>query len=469
MKAKLFLAALSAAFLAGCSSDSVVSDLTSDELNDPIARGFEPIQLSLNNSTAEVTQTRGTGTVGSTDSTTSAWYKEDLRILMLQRPGEGHWASEGFTFGLDNTRNFDNKSIARPDSVGKTVSLNYKTFTDAIRYYPATGYSQFFAYYIDDAATSGGTLIGKDNLVQNCSDTLVGTKKTPELFMTSTISGTDTLFEYKTNFQIDGSQDLMAGKATNYYPGAPIGFGAYTARRNRIPNIEMIHLLSRLEFGVIPGMRFRKNLDESVDTITDIKNVTIKGIRVQTNTTGTMTVAYLNTDEANDNTALTATEIIPASTWANPNYVSLKATPNDWRTGSEKKDMKDTTVLINFGNEPEDSLIVHAKKKIPYAVPDSTAALFVQPGLTSYSLLVDVEYALLGTGDTPAPKSDVIPLTIKMNGGGAFEAGKSYRVDLVIYGPNEIEVQVTLVPWKNAGTITIDTEDPENPAWQAAE
>ena len=463
MKAKLLVAALSAAFLAGCSSDTVISDIATD---DPIAKGYEPVQLSLGRSNAVVTKTRGQGTIGSTVDSLNTWFYEDIRVIMLQRPDQDHPIS-GYTQGLDNVKNFDNSFIARPSQVGtNNVGLDYITYSGDTRYYPATGLSQFFAYHIDDAALHSGSLIGRANLKLYVTD--ASPKVAPDLTETKTVdSDGDSLYLYTTDFQIDGSQDLMAGKATNYLDNDHVGFGALTARRAVIPNIVMEHLLTRFEFGVIPGMRFRSNESGGNDTITDIKNVKITGISMLTNTKGTMTVAYLNYEEAKDSLIRTASELIPASTWASSNTagldtVKLKATPAAWKSGTSKKDMVALDTLISFADKDSLELVNHAKQRTPYAVPDSTAALFVQPDLASYTLLVNVVYTLATATGTQA---DVIPLTVKLNGGTTFEPGKSYHVDLVIYGPNEIEVQVSLVPWKNAGTITIDTEDPENPGW----
>jgi len=459
MKTKLFIAAISTAFLAGCSSDSVVSDVT---VEDPIAQGYEPIQLSLGRSTVDVATTRGTGTVGSTSATDNKWFYEDLRVLMLQRPDNTF--VEGFTSGLDDVKNFDNKFVAVPSQVSdNNVTLDYLTYTSATRYYPQTGYSQFFAYHIDDAATTAGALIARTDLRRYLSET---TKSEPELTRTvTTDAASNPVYEYTTDFQIDGSQDLMAGKATNYYTDPTtsttyVGFGSLTARRAVVPNIVMEHLLSRFEFGVIPGARFN-----GTEYVTDIKDVKITGISMETATKGTMLVAYINEDETSDMAVRTASDLI--TNWNTPAYVSLKATPTTWKdeTLKAKNDMVASSNLIDFSTKDADELKTYAQNSTPYAVPDASAALFVQPNLTNYKLRVDLEYSL--TGEL-ATKSDKIDLNVKLPDNSPFLPGTSYHVDLVIYGPSEIEVKVTLVPWVNAGTLTIDTEDPENPAWQAA-
>ena len=50
---------------------------------------------------------------------------------------------------------------------------------------------------------------------------------------------------------------------------------------------------------------------------------------------------------------------------------------------------------------------------------------------------------------------------IKIDGVKQFEPGKSYKVTITVYGLEEIQVTVTLVPWADGGSIDID--DDRNP------
>ena len=41
---------------------------------------------------------------------------------------------------------------------------------------------------------------------------------------------------------------------------------------------------------------------------------------------------------------------------------------------------------------------------------------------------------------------------------GTFEAGKSYDINITVYGLEKIDVRATLTPWENGGSIDIDDD-----------
>ena len=44
-------------------------------------------------------------------------------------------------------------------------------------------------------------------------------------------------------------------------------------------------------------------------------------------------------------------------------------------------------------------------------------------------------------------------------GGGIFEKGKSYNVNIEIYGLEQIKINTTLEAWKDGGSISIDEDN----------
>ena len=47
-------------------------------------------------------------------------------------------------------------------------------------------------------------------------------------------------------------------------------------------------------------------------------------------------------------------------------------------------------------------------------------------------------------------------------GATKFEAGKSYRADIIVYGPEEVEFKVTLDSWKDGGWVEYDPDNNNN-------
>ena len=301
-KSYLALGLVAAVAMSSCSNDEPVPGGNNNQSD--LAKGYEPVKLSMTTSTADVevsgARTRGTGTVGSMDPNQNIWQYEDIYVLMTSTQTRKHypyWETEatwGFTSALGNGPflfdQFDGSFWARPADSNKNGNVSVSVLDYTIdrnewwwggsidRFYPLSGGSQFFAYYIDDAVAES------KKVDLNFKETQDGEEKTSgreHSHPYPVLNKTETDDAYSVKFNLDGSQDLMAGYATipvDGYAAQDKGFSARSARQGVVPQINMKHLLSRLTFEVVKG---GKNFDR----------VTLKGIKVESKDQGDMIVA----------------------------------------------------------------------------------------------------------------------------------------------------------------------------------
>lgn len=249
------------------------------------------------------------------------------------------------------------------------------------------------------------------------------------------------------DIKINGSQDIMAGKATpSADEVAKLGnyannfYSAYAARKGVQPNITFNHLLTRFTFEVRAGSKATAGAGASGNT----EAVRVQGISVESLTDGKLTVAYTGaTKEAADLLTFTGT--------ASPLKLQQRA------TGAA-----DNNVPLVALEEVPLTWPADANATVGDVLPVGEA-LLVAPGQTEYPLTIDLAQKVKkNTSD--ADKEDRAleqKATIKMDGTKTFEPGKSYKVTITVYGLEEIEVTATLVPWADGGSIDID--DDRNP------
>lgn len=406
MKKISFAALMVAVALSSCSNEPLPGVDQEAESNDLV-----PVSLGLNMGQADVEVTRGTGTVGSTDPATNVWNYENLYVLMTtsdSRALEDANAGWGFTSvkGQILKEQFDNSFFARPESVvrdGNDVwTLNYQCDPNEggnLKYYPTQGTSDFFAYHVDDAATS------------------VDSKGNPEIEnVNNAIS---------VNFTMDGSQDLMTGKADVSVIDASLesdGFSAKTARANIIPNIKMKHMLSRLTFTLRNGNLMTNGV--SVDDIT-----------VESKYQGKMFVAY---KELPNNIIEWDSQVKELELMQKPVSGDAEYFANSLAAG--KCPLKQfQTIVMDGVNDVE-----------------AGEALFICPGETQYKLRLYVRYAI----DGGAEEEKIIPIDFKHpDGTSKFEAGKSYHLNVTIYGLEQIIVDTEIEMWDEVGEdIDVDSD-----------
>lgn len=419
MKKMFFFALAAAGMLTACSNE--------DTLGGNGEQNVSEQQIRLGVASSKV-QTRGTGTVGGMTDAENVWAGQTLWVYMLQKGSMDLAYYKAPAVGgvaTPDVEVFNNKKFTAPDAANNTKSGLATTADGTIAYYPVSGNYDFWGYRVDDAA--GATPVVK--IVDDNGDEVAADQATKRVV----------------DIEIDGSQDIMAGKAEpsadevaklgNY---ADNFYSAYAARKGVQPNITFNHLLTRFTFEVRAGSKATAGLPAGGNT----DAVKVTGVSVDSKTTGTLTVAYTGaTKEAaelltftGDASALTLKQRDAALADNNAPLVALEPVSLTWTD-----DAATIGDVIKVGE-----------------------ALLVAPGETEYPLTIslsqDVLEQLTGAKVTRPLEQKA---TIKMDGTKKFEPGKSYKVTITVYGLQKIEVTATLVPWADGGSIDID--DDRNP------
>lgn len=421
MKKMFFFALAAAGMLTACSNE--------DTLGGNGEQNVSEQQIRLGVASSKV-QTRGTGTVGGMTDTENVWAGQTLWVYMLQKGSMdlAYYKSPAVgTTAAAETEVFNNKKFKAPNTADNTKSGLATTADGTIAYYPVSDNYDFWGYRVDDAA------VGGDPVVKTVDDTgaeveaNVATKRVVDI-------------------KIDGSQDIMAGKAVpsadevtklgNYKENF---YSAYAARKGVQPNITFNHLLTRFTFEVRAGSKATAGLPAGGNT----EAVKVTGVSVNSKTTGTLTVAYTGaTKEAADLLTFTGD--------ASPLKLQQRS--------ATAVDNNDPLVAL----EPV-SLTWTDENAAMGDVLKIGEALLVAPGETEYPLTIALSQDVLQkVGEAKVTMPLEQKATIKMDGAKKFEPGKSYKVTITVYGLEEIEVTATLVPWADGGSIDIDDDRDSN-------
>lgn len=420
MKKMFFFALAAAGMLTACSNE--------DTLGGNGEQNVSEQQIRLGVASSKV-QTRGTGTVGGMTDAENKWAGQTLWVYMLQKGSMelGYYKTPADAAGAAvGTAVFDNKEFKAPNTAESTVSGLATTADGTIAYYPVSGNYDFWGYRVDDAVT--------------------GTPDVKLVDDTDTEVAADQATKRVVDITIDGSQDIMAGKATpsadevtklgNYGQNF---YSAYAARKGVQPNITFNHLLTRFTFEVRAGSKATAGAGASGNT----EAVRVQGVSVESLTDGKLTVAYKGeTKEAADLLTFTGD--------ASPLTLKQRAAGAD--NNAPLVDLEEVALTW-----PAD-----ANATVGDVLPVGEA-LLVAPGQTEYPLTIALAQKVK-KNTTAADKEDMAleqKATIKIDGTQKFEPGKSYKVTITVYGLEEIEVTATLVPWQDGGSIDID--DDRNP------
>lgn len=421
MKKMFFFALAAAGMLTACSNE--------DTLGGNGEQNVSEQQIRLGVASSKV-QTRGTGTVGGMTDTENVWAGQTLWVYMLQKGSMdlAYYKSPAVgTTAAAETEVFNNKKFKAPNTADNTKSGLATTADGTIAYYPVSDNYDFWGYRVDDAA------VGGDPVVKTVDDTgaeveaNVATKRVVDI-------------------KIDGSQDIMAGKAVpsadevtklgNYKENF---YSAYAARKGVQPNITFNHLLTRFTFEVRAGSKATAGLPAGGNT----EAVKVTGVSVNSKTTGTLTVAYTGaTKEAADLLTFTGD--------ASPLKLQQRS--------ATAVDNNDPLVAL----EPV-SLTWTDENAAMGDVLKIGEALLVAPGETEYPLTIALSQDVLQkVGEAKVTMPLEQKATIKMDGAKKFEPGKSYKVTITVYGLEDIRVTATLVPWADGGSIDIDDDRNSN-------
>lgn len=404
MKNRWTLAVLAMLLLASCTNDNTV---------DPQEDASTLIGLGVTNM-AVTTNSRGLGTVGGMNYATNVFRGERIYLLMTT-VGQTPWGYTTSANAEGTTNIFGPGSWATPmrseDASG--WYLNYHEWSQqAKKYYPIHGRSDFFGFYVDDAGDPDMT---KNYRMRGDSVTIP--------------------------VAINGTQDLLAGKAVNVATGASIGFSAKTARtENKRPSIYMKHLLTRLTFSV-------KNDAEPVVVAGKTYDMRLEYVKiVNTPFLADMTVAYNEqTEGKNPLELLEWDENHMGEFW-------LCDSVSGWYQGGKNKKLetlKPVAVPVNADSETGAYLN-------PEVGPQKVGeAMFVQPNQDKHKMELKLTFPKKGEGETVVWETRVVRLDIICSS-GKMEIGKSYNVNIITHGLQEIEVDVMIQPWTDGGSQDID-------------
>lgn len=275
-----FALAATAALFASCSSDDLSQ---APGLNGAEGNPDGAIKLSIAN--ASQGSTRGTGTVGNTDGNSAQWAGQKVNVYML-KTGTLDQAYELKDDGTDDATKplFENQEMVVEqgqaalilDIVANATDPTWKDRTVTNKYFPGSGVYDFWGYRVDDAAKGAPNVSGTSLVVP---------------------------------FEIDGSQDLMSGKATptlnangkidGVYGGAATevdpskAYSAYTARREIDPVLHFKHQLARFTFQVKGANAACCVADGETDPDKLAKAINVKEIKVKgSKYKGDLVIAY---------------------------------------------------------------------------------------------------------------------------------------------------------------------------------
>ena len=426
---KLFLmgAVASLGLLASCSSDDDLS--TGGNGKD----GLQQIKIGMG--VQANVATRGTGTVGAVGAENNTWAKQAVNVYMLNK-GTLDLAK----FGEDPI--YENTVLTTPaDNASGIASELDENGVAQYKYYPTTNTAfDFWGYRLDDAnkATGIEDQEGTDSKVAVTSGQFVPYTSGDSLLI---------------GFKIDGTQDIMAGKAVpteeeiTKCGGENNIYSAFAARREVQPNIKFEHLLSRLNFQVLDGKK--------TETTDPDKAVKVTGITVKSKATGKLVIAYKgaaafenvsdqlivdkDADTEKDAALLKELKVMQrdaSSTSLTDNLVDLQPVTPKWNNGMALATQVGEALLAIPANEYE--ITINLKQKVQV----KGDKLNPQEG--------DFE---------EKPYTYTADLKNTVNPEKGFEPGYSYNVTITVYGLSEIVITTTLTPWKDGGNIEMNPED----------
>ena len=417
-------AVASLGLLASCSSDDDLS--TGGNGKD----GLQKIKIGMG--VQANVATRGTGTVGAVGEKGNTWAKQTVNVYMLNK-GTLDLAK----FGEDPI--YENTVLTTPADNASGIATELVEGVPQYKYYPTTKTAfDFWGYRLDDAdATTAAD--------QEGSATAAAIKSNKFVPYTS---GDSLLI----GFNIDGTQDIMAGKAVpteeeiTKCGGEDNIYSAFAARRDVQPNIKFDHLLSRLNFQVLAGA------ESTTDANTGVK---VTGITVKSKATGKLVIAYKG-EAAFENVS---NQLI-VDKYADE--VKEAALYKDLVVKQRGATAALTENLVNL--EP-----VTPKWNNGMAMATQVGEALLAIPADKYEITINLKQKVQVKGDKNHPTDPddfqekeytyTADLKNTVNPEKGFEPGYSYNVTITVYGLSEIQITTTLIPWKDGGNIEMNPED----------
>ena len=418
-------AVASLGLLASCSSDDDLS--TGGNGKD----GLQQIKIGMG--VQANVATRGTGTVGAVGEKENTWAKQTVNVYMLNK-GTLDLAK----FGEDPI--YENTVLTTPTDNASGIATELVGGVAQYKYYPTTKTAfDFWGYRLDDAdVTAAGD--------QDGSATAAAIKSNKFVPYTS---GDSLLI----GFKIDGTQDIMAGKAVpteeeiTKCGGEDNIYSAFAARREVQPNIKFEHLLSRLNFQVLDGKK--------TETTDPDKAVKVTGITVKSKATGKLVIAYQG----------------EATTFANVSDQLIVDKYED--PEAEAALYTDLKVMQRTDGAPLTQNLEALEPVTPawnngMAMATQVGEALLAIPADKYEITINLKQKVQVKGDKVTPQEGDFEekeytyeadLKNTVNPEKGFEPGYSYNVTITVYGLSEIQITTTLTPWKDGGNIEMNPED----------
>lgn len=289
----------------------------------------------------------------------------------------------------------------------KDITLYNDSALETFYYYPADKSTlDFYGYYVDDAFKEEES--GQE-------------KPQPVITQNDKIS---------LKLYLDGSQDIMLAKADKIAdtqniedaPGTMIApanaYSAYSARKGVKPNLKFQHLLSRFVFNVVAGNDEGKNVNISEVTLTSLSqaNLVIASVNGATGIADAAVDGIFKLEGTTDHPL--------------PCYPGRKVDTQGSYTIESTDRIGESIMVIPA---PMHKMVMKMQQK------DNTRE-------TDLGDPFEYVYEL-----TPSMVTNASAVT-------EFLPGYQYNVNVVVYGREKVEVQVTLTEWAAGGSITIDND-----------
>lgn len=367
------------------------------------------VEIKIGVAHAPKVETKGVGTVGGMDDGVNKWDGQLIRVAMLNKGTLDYAQAEGVNL-LDHSVML---RTPQGEENGAVVCADGQ-----IKYFPAQGAFDFWGYYLDDAAEG--------------NDVRLNDEKT----------------DLRVAFRIDGSQDLMA--ATKAVPTAEDSlimgesivraFSSYAARKGLAsgkadalqPKLEFKHLLTRLVFQVVGGTAKVCQNGGS--------EIYVDSVKVKTKAKGDFVIAYLGSESKEQ---------------------LLFDDAKEWTMLKERADVKVQNAKV-MKMRPVVPAIGANGKPVP---TDLGEALLVAPD-TEYDIELFLHQNVVTTTDGKTDmKSYSYSTTLKNfnDENAGFERGRSYNVQISLWGLSQISVKTKLDKWNDGGDIDMPIEDLDVP------
>lgn len=417
-------AVASLGLLASCSSDDDLS--TGGNGKD----GLQQIKIGMG--VQANVATRGTGTVGAVGEKENTWANQTVNVYMLNKG-----TLELAMFGDDPI--YENTVLTTPTDNASGIATELVGGVAQYKYYPTTETAfDFWGYRLDDAyVTAAGNQEGSATAAA-----IENNKFVPYISGDSLLIG----------FKIDGTQDIMAGKAVPTVEeiakcgGEDNIYSAFAARREVQPNIKFEHLLSRLNFQVLDGKK--------TETTDEDKAVKVTGITVKSKATGKLVIAYKGAA-------------------AFENVSDQLIVDKDADSEKDAALLKELKVKQRAEGAPltqnlENLAPVTPKWNNGMAMATQVGEALLAIPADKYEITINLKQKVQVKGDKLTPQEGDFEekeytyeadLKNTANPGQGFEPGYSYNVTITVYGLSEIQITTTLIPWKDGGNIEMNPED----------